>query len=59
MEKGNSWSEPLRMMWSYRNHLQAVHLIKLRKRILEEIAEDMELSFDRVKELENQSMQLA
>ncbi len=47
------------MMWSYRNHLQAVHLIKLRKRILEEIAEAAELSLDLVKELENQSMQLA
>ncbi len=47
------------MMWSYRNHLQAGHLIKLRKRILEEIAEAAELSLDLVKELENQSMQLA
>ncbi len=37
----------------------AVHLIKLGKMTLEEIAEATELSLDVVKELENQSMQLA
>ncbi len=37
----------------------AVHLIKLGKMTLEEIAEATELSLDIVKELENQSMQLA
>ncbi len=37
----------------------AVHLIKLGKMSLEEIAEATELSLDIVKELENQSMQLA
>ena len=36
----------------------AVHLIKLGKMTLEEIAEATELSLDVVKELENQSMQL-
>ena len=37
----------------------AIHLIKLGKMSLEEIAEATELSLDTVKELENQSMQLA
>ncbi len=37
----------------------AVHLIRLGKMTLEEIAEATELSLDIVKELENQSMQLA
>lgn len=37
----------------------AVHLIKSGKMSLEEIAEATELSLDTVKELENQSMQLA
>lgn len=37
----------------------AVHLIKSGKMSLEEIAEATELSLDAVKELENQSMQLA
>ena len=37
----------------------AVHLIKLGKMTLEEIAEATELSLDIVKELESQSMQLA
>lgn len=37
----------------------AVYLIKLGKMSLEEIAEATELSLDIVKELENQSMQLA
>ena len=37
----------------------AVHLIKLGKMTLEEIAEATELSLDEVKELESQSMQLA
>ena len=37
----------------------AVHLIKLGKMTLEEIAEATELSLDIVKELENQSIQLA
>ncbi len=36
-----------------------VHLIKSGKMSLEEIAEATELSLDAVKELENQSMQLA
>ena len=36
----------------------AVHLIKLGKMSLEEIAEATELSLDTVKELENQSRQL-
>ena len=37
----------------------AVHLIKLGKMSLEEIAEATELSLDTVKELKDQSMQLA
>ena len=37
----------------------AVHLIKLGKMSLEEIAEATELSLDTVKELENQTIQLA
>ncbi len=37
----------------------AIHLIKLGKITLEEIAEATELSLDIVKELENKSMQLA
>ncbi|MDE6759590.1 MAG: hypothetical protein K2J90_02790 [Lachnospiraceae bacterium] len=37
----------------------AVYLIKLGKLSLEEIAEATELSLDTVKELENESMQLA
>ena len=37
----------------------AVHLIKLDKMTLEEIAEAKEVSLDIVKELESQSMQLA
>ncbi len=41
------------------NKKTAVHLIKLGKMTLEEIAEATELSLDVVKELENQSMQLA
>ena len=41
------------------NKKTAVHLIKLGKMTLEEIAEATELSLDVVKELESQSMQLA
>ena len=41
------------------NKKTAVHLIKLGKMTLEEIAEATELSLDEVKELESQSMQLA
>ncbi len=41
------------------NKKTAAHLIKLGKMTLEEIAEATELSLDVVKELENQSMQLA
>ena len=41
------------------NKKTAVHLIKIGKMTLEEIAEATELSLDVVKELENQSMQLA